>query len=151
MSHAYPLASSAADALDAPEQAARTRYDADRLADETQRVVGLETEWLTVEAAEVEAICAKAEASAGDGFVQRYENADGSPVLAVTYWRLVPQFAGMRSARPKKKAPAMPPEEKDHTDDLYFRHGRTRSRRRKPDPRQLDLFQSEDANEDVAD
>jgi hypothetical protein len=29
----------------------------------------------------------------------------------------------------------------DHTDDLYFRRGRTKSKRRKPvDPNQLDLF-----------
>jgi len=34
----------------------------------------------------------------------------------------------------------------DHTDDLYFRGGRTRKRRRAPrtDPRQLDLFTGPD-------
>ena len=53
----------------------------------------------------------------------------------------------------KRKAKAKKPEPEpaeaeapDHTDDLYFRRGRTKpSRRRYVDPRQLDLFrQSKD-------
>jgi len=148
MGHLYPLASSVDAALDAPAHAARTRYEADALAGE-HCVLALETEWLELD----DDTAAKAEAQArtgpGEGFVQRYENADGRPVLAVTYWKLA---ASSRPAtrKPDQDGPALsatpapmaasPPAsaQGDHTDDLYFRGGRTRKRRRAPrtDPRQ---------------
>ena len=135
MSHLYPLAVSAAEALASPEPAARTRYDAEALAD-GQAITGLETEWLTPDETEAAALETAADAALGAGFVQRYEDAAGAPVYAVTYWKLAPGPA---------KKPAPPPEtptEQDHTDELYFRRRPARRRRktRKPDPRQLDLF-----------
>ncbi|MEO0882756.1 MAG: hypothetical protein AAFY34_08460 [Pseudomonadota bacterium] len=139
MSHTYPLAASAVDALNAPEHAARTRHDAERLAGEEMRVISLETEWLTLDADNIGDLMERAETGVGDGFIQRYENADGSPVLAVTYWRLVPQLKGIGS----KKATAKPKSKReDHTDDLYFKKGRTKPRHRKGvHPQQLDLFE----------
>ncbi|MEM9669382.1 MAG: hypothetical protein AAF950_10695 [Pseudomonadota bacterium] len=138
MSHTYPLASSAEAALEATGEAARTRYEAERLAGEDMRVVSLETEWITLDAKALGGLLEKAESGVGEGFVQRYENADGTPVLAVTYWRLVPQLKGIgkqkTKAKPKKKV-------EDHTDDLYFKKGRTKRRRRGVHPLQLDLFE----------
>ncbi|MEM6411019.1 MAG: hypothetical protein AAF683_05745 [Pseudomonadota bacterium] len=140
MSHTYPLAVSAAAAMDTPEHAARTRHDAERLAGEEMRVISLETEWLTLETDSVDALTEKADAGVGEGFVQRYENADGTPVLAVTYWRLVPQLRGMGAKKPKAKPKS---KTEDHTDDLYFRKGRTKTRRRRGvHPQQLDLFET---------
>ncbi|MEO1476394.1 MAG: hypothetical protein AAFS13_08420 [Pseudomonadota bacterium] len=139
MSHTYPLASSAVAALESPDLAARTRYEAERLAGEDVRVVSLETEWLTLDVEGVRELMERAEVGVGEGFVQRYENADGTPVLAVTYWRLVPQLKGIGTK--KTKAKPKPPKG-DHTDDLYFKTGRTKTRRRRGvHPQQLDLFE----------
>lgn len=144
MSHLYPLATSAAEALTSPEPAARTRYEAETLA-EKANVSRLETEWITPAETEREAYEKTAEAGVGAGFVQRYEDAAGEPVYAVTYWKL-------ETTPKKRKAPktAKAPKTRtgDHTDELYFRSGRTKSTRRKRapkvDPRQLDLFPGPD-------
>lgn len=147
MSLAYPLALTAMDALKGAGKAARTRYDAEELS-EDRRVVSLETEWLKPDPDEVTALVKQAEAGEAKGFIQVYEDADGAPVLAVTYWKLGEPVARTakkaepeappKPARPEKK----PKADEDHTDDLYFRHGRTRKSRRKKhvDPRQMDLF-----------
>ena len=151
MSHLYPLAISAKAALETPEHAALTLAEAKRLAGATS-LLGLETEWITLDKAEVEAARTSVEASVGNEFVQYYENADNSPVLAVTYWKLCdenaveavsePEQAPVKTADP---APAPAPAEdhtEDHTDDLYFRSGRTKKRgtHKKFDPNQMDLF-----------
>ena len=139
MSHLYPLAVSAQAALEAPEHAALTRAEAERLAG-TCPVVALETEWLTLTPQEAEAARAAAEANIGHGFVQTYEDANGAPVLAVTYWKLADAKAILPDRKPVE--PVHSPDIEDHTDDLYFRSGRTkkRGRRKKIDPNQLDLF-----------
>ncbi|WP_300391503.1 hypothetical protein [Henriciella sp.] len=153
MSLAYPLARSADEALKGAAQAARTRHDAEALSGDTP-VLSLETEWLKPAAEEVDALIKQAESGEAKGFIQVYEDADEKPVLAVTYWKLGEPVAKKAS----KPAPAPKPEkpraktrkkektEEDHTDDLYFRHGRTRKSRRKKhvDPRQMDLFISPD-------
>lgn len=140
MSHAFPLARSAADALKAPGPAALTRHDADALAGD-EHVTGLETEWLTLSPAEAEVLLPVADVGVGDGFIQRYESADGAPVLAVTYWKLT----GSDVPEPAPEPAPQPETDDDHTDDLYFRVGRTkkRGRKRKVDPNQLDLFGGE--------
>lgn len=153
MSLAYPLARTAKDALDGASLAARTRYDAEELAEGTP-ILSLETEWLKPASAEIPALLKQAESGEAKGFIQTYEDADGKPVLAVTYWKL-----GKAPAKKKAEAQKAPPEpekpkpakkkspETDHTDDLYFRHGRTRPSRRSRkavDPRQMDLFMSPD-------
>lgn len=152
MSHLYPLAATATDALKGAEFAALTRSEATRLAD-GKALSGLETDWLTLRVSEAEAAIAASETGAGVGFIQRYENASGEAVLAVTYWKL----AGADGTAPERvldttletPTQAMPavqaedrPSEEDHTDDLYFRAGRTkpRGRTKKPDPNQMDLF-----------
>ncbi|MEL6324166.1 MAG: hypothetical protein AAFQ84_08055, partial [Pseudomonadota bacterium] len=79
----------------------------------------------------------RADEGVGDGFVQRYEDQAGAPVLAVTYWKL----ADGEVVRPPAPVPELERTVEDTTDDLYFKAGRTRKRRkRKIDPRQLDLF-----------
>ena len=151
MSLAYPLARTADDALTGATEAARTRYDAEALAGGTP-VLSLETEWLKPDADDVDALVKQAEAGEAKGFIQAYEDADGKPVLAVTYWKLGKPAAKTpaRAAMPEEGPAAAPgtpskPAE-DHTDDLYFRHNRgQKSRRRKHvDPRQMDLFISPD-------
>jgi len=136
MSHLYPLAFDARAALAGAEHAARSKSDAQRLcAIAGHHISHLETEWLTLTAPEIAKLDSAAEEGVSAGFVQRYENAEGATVLAVAYWKILPD-----SKTPEPPEPAPP--EADHTDDLYFRAGRTkkRRRRRKIDPNQLDLF-----------
>ena len=101
MSHAYPLAICASEAFTA-EHAARTRYEAEALSDGVA-IVALETEWLTPAPTEAQNMLTMADQANGKGFVQRYEDADGNPVLAVTYWKL------KSDAEPAAAAPAPPP------------------------------------------
>ena len=138
MSHAYPIAKTAKAALQAGQPVARTRYEAEAAA-EGLVIAALETEWLTPAASDLAAMLALVEASDGHGFVQRYEDAQGNTVLAVTYWKLAPP------SKTKPKSPPKPKAEADHTDDLYFRSGRTKKPKRKPivDPNQLDMFGAE--------
>lgn len=150
MSHSYPLAESAEDALTPDYPAARTRAEAERQAN-GREIVSLETEWLNVSDADAENMLARADATMGMGFVQRYEDAGGAPVLAVTYWKLGTELSSKSPAKPARKAPETVSEsesqKEDHTDDLYFRSGRTKPRRgRKPkiDPNQMDLFSAPD-------
>ena len=141
MGHLYPLAFDARAALDGAQHSARTRADAERLAGEAA-VERLETEWLSVSEDEAAAMLSRADAVAGDGFVQRYEDDEGRPVLAVSYWKV--SDAPLSKPLPPVVAPEPEPE---HTDDLYFRSGRTKTRKRRKryvDPRQLDLFTGPD-------
>ncbi|MEO1101942.1 MAG: hypothetical protein AAFW65_08865 [Pseudomonadota bacterium] len=144
MSHLYPLAASAAEALASPEPAARTRHEAEALAGEVT-IGALETEWISPGDDTPEISDDAAEAGVGAGFVQRYEDAAGAPVYAVTYWKLETASKKKKASRPAK-APAKKAE--DDTDELYFRSGRTKPRKKrrgpKIDPRQLDLFPGPD-------
>lgn len=149
MAHLYPLAETAAEALDPARPAARTRFDAERLANGTP-VEALHTDWIAAADLPEDATPAALSAARGAGFVQVYEDEAGAPVYAVTYWKLTGPVGEAPKPEPKPKPaprdkPAAPRE--DHTDDLYFREGRTRPprrRRRYVDPRQLDLFLSAD-------
>ena len=140
-SHAYPLATNLEDALKPDAKAARTRGMAEDMA-EGFLVDSLATDWLNVTEAEADAHlkAAESESVAAHGHLQRYEDNQGKPVLAVTWWKLVP--AKPSKGKPKKdKPPVQTPPPEDHTDDLYFRAGRTKPRRRRYiDPRQMDLF-----------
>lgn len=143
MSHLYPLAISAKDALNTPDHAALTRFEAQNLAGLTP-LIGLVTEWLTMSVQKGAEARAAAETGCGVGFVQYYENAAGEAVLAVTYWQLADPNAGLIGPEPdsQDEEPVSLPHEDDHTDDLYFRSGRTRKRgpRKAVDPNQMDLF-----------
>lgn len=143
MSHAYPLGKTARDALKSAKAAARTRYEAEDLADGVA-IAALETEWITPAAKDLARYLEQVEANPGQGFVQHYEDGSGNPVLAVTYWKLA---KAAKKPKPKPKPKPGPkqdaaPETGDHTDDLYFKSGRTKKSRRKQvvDPNQLDLF-----------
>lgn len=139
----YPIAPNARDALDA-ESGALTIAEARQLA---KRPVTLVTDWLRPQPAERAEVQAKADAGVARGFVQLYEDAKGRPVIAVSYWKPEPSAKGKgRKARHKAESEALPetiddPAE-DHTDDLYFAKpgARPKSRKRSPDPNQLDLF-----------
>ena len=137
MSHIYPLGKTAKDALKTAQAAARTRYEAEELADGAA-IAALETEWLTPAAKDLEKILAQAEDNPGHGFVQHYEDASGNTVLAITYWKLA---KAAKKPKPKPRATSESKAE-DHTDDLYFKSGRTKKSRRKAfvDPNQMDLF-----------
>lgn len=151
MSHLYPLAASADEALKHATLAALTRYEAEALA-EDREIVRLETEWISSAGDDVLSIMDAADAGPGQGFVQRYEDENGAPILAVTYWKL----GGERKAKSAQKVTEEPnpaETEEDHTDDLYFRSGRTkparkRSRKKYVDPRQIDMFPLETDSED---
>ena len=82
----------------------------------------------------------QADQNPGHGFVQHYEDGKGNTVLAVTYWKLAKT---PKKPKPKPRPVAAPdPNAEDHTDDLYFKSGRTKKsrRRRHVDPNQMDLF-----------
>jgi len=139
MSHAYPLGKTARDALKNAQAAARTRYEAEELS-ERVAIASLETEWITPPTKDLEKILEQAEQNPGQGFVQYYEDGSGNTVLAVTYWKLA-----KTPKKPKPKPRPIPdpdPNPEDHTDDLYFKSGRTKKSRKKRfvDPNQMDLF-----------
>ena len=136
MSHAYPLARNARDAVTKAQSAARSRAEAVSAA-KSETVTGLETEWLTLEPDEADDMLEQAAAGPAHGFLQRYEDASGNLVLAVTYWKLAPATI----IEPIPITPPAAPVE-DDTDDLYFRSSTSRTRRKaKPvDPNQLDMF-----------
>lgn len=152
MSHLYPLAETALEALAADRPAMRTRAEAERRAGAAE-VVKLQTDWLSASDIDDETKARLATAGLSQGFVQTYEDEKGEPVYAVTYWQIdrpldaSPPPAAPPPAKPAKPKPkAKPKGEEDHTDDLYFRGGRTRKRKRRVhvDPRQMDLFVSPD-------
>ena len=138
MSHAYPLGKTLDAALSKVAPAARTRAEAEALAGKL-KVIALTTDWLTVSEEAAEAMFAPTDALA-HGHLQRYEDEKGNPVVAVTWWKLATEAAAPeKPVKPRPERSAAEPA--DHTDDLYFRRGRTKpSRRRYVDPRQLDLF-----------
>lgn len=155
MSHLYPLAETALQALTEDRPAVRTRHEAERKAGLAE-VVKLQTDWLTAEDMDAEILAGRADGPGlSQGFVQTYEDEHGQPVYAVTYWKLDRALDSLPSAAPqkpatkaKKKAKAKTKSKEDHTDDLYFRGGRTRKRKRRAhaDPRQLDLFMTPDTS-----
>jgi hypothetical protein len=140
----FPIAATARAALDA-EGGARTVAEARELA---RGPVTLVSEWLRPKPAEREDVQGKAEAGIARGFVQLYEDAKGSPVIAVTFWK--PQAAARTKTRKQKAGEAARRESgtvlQDDTDDLYFtRPGAKRKKRqRAADPNQLDLFAGPD-------
>ena len=133
MSHSYPLAATALDALSADAKVARTRYEAEAAADGLV-VSSLETEWLTPSADDLASVLEQAAQSPAHGFVQNYEDAAGNTVLAVTYWKL----AKTKAKKPKR---ALRPEG-DHTDDLYFKRAPKKRKGKPVDPNQLDMFRA---------
>jgi hypothetical protein len=144
MSHAFPIATRVEDALKPGVKAARTRSDAEALAPGF-RIESLATDWLNVTEAEAEAYLTSQNDEAGaHGHLQKYEDNEGKPVLAVTWWKLVDSAAvKAKPAAPRKKPATEKPPVEDHTDDLYFRSGRTKPRRKRYlDPRQMDLFKT---------
>ncbi|PKP80933.1 MAG: hypothetical protein CVT79_13025 [Alphaproteobacteria bacterium HGW-Alphaproteobacteria-18] len=140
MSLAYPVARSLEDALKPDAPTARSRRGAISQASGLA-LEGLETSWLHLPEAEADALFKALGPDGAAGHLQRYEDTSGHTVVAVSWWKLVDP----NNVRPPEKRafePAPPPPlTDDHTDDLYFRHGRTKTRRKKPtDPNQLDLF-----------
>ncbi|MFT3722612.1 MAG: hypothetical protein QM773_03410 [Hyphomonadaceae bacterium] len=130
----YPIASTARSALDA-EGGARTIAEARELA---KGPVELVSDWLRPQPNEREEIQGKAEAGVARGFVQLYEDKQGRPVIAVSFWKPV---TGVKT-KPRKAKPEKPKAAEDYTDDLYFEKKKGASKRKKKsaDPNQLDLF-----------
>lgn len=144
MSLAYPIARSLEEAIAPGVRTARTRSEAVGLSPGF-RVEGLETGWLHLSEDEARKLLAAQGADGPAGHIQHYEDTSGHVVIAVSWWLI----ADPKSPPRPKQAPPAPAETEtatpetgnDHTDDLYFRRGRTKTKRRKPvDPNQLDLF-----------
>ncbi|KCZ54259.1 hypothetical protein HY29_15115 [Hyphomonas beringensis] len=140
----FPIAKTLQDALKPDAQAARTRAQAEAIA-EGEVIQELAVDWLNVTEEEATAYfqAANSEETPAQGYLQRYEDNEGKPVLAVTWWKIAdPKALKAKAKKAVKEKPATeePPVE-DHTDDLYFRSGRTKPRRKRYiDPRQMDLF-----------
>lgn len=144
MSLAYPIARSLEEATQPGVKTARSLSEAVSLSP-GYRVERLETGWLHLPEAEAIALLAAQGADGPAGHLQRYEDTSGHVVIAVSWWLI----ADPKSPPKPRPAPPPPPEtaspsaESDHTDDLYFRRGRTKTKRRKAsDPNQLDLFKT---------
>lgn len=145
MSLAYPIARSLEEATQPGARFARTQREAATLSPGF-RIDGLETSWLHLTEADAAALIAAQSAEGPAGHVQRYEDTSGHVVVAISWWKLLAPGEKPAAAKPSPSEVAMPPaplppEKPDHTDDLYFRRGRTKVRRKKAhDPNQLDLF-----------
>lgn len=143
MSHSYPLAKTAKAALAIGLISARTRAEAEALAPDFL-IDSLQTDWLPMSEKDAEALFNRKDEETAIGFLQRYEDEKGGPVVAVTYWKLAAKPKAKSKKPPEKPAlkPVIRPEKTsgDHTDDLYFRRGRTKPSRKKFDPNQMDLF-----------
>lgn len=141
MSQAFPIADRLEDALAKDAPVARTLADAARVAG-GRRVCGLETSWLHLASEDADRLFESGEPDGAHGHIQRYEDTAGHVVVAVSWWKLTdPGAAGQVASAPPESAPKSIGS--DHTDDLYFRRGRTKPKRRKvADPNQLDLFAS---------
>lgn len=136
MSLAYPIAQSLEEATRPGVRFARSAREAATLSPGF-RVEGLETSWLHLTEAEARALVSAQGAEGPAGHLQQYEDTSGHVVVAVSWWKIA---APTTPAKAPDPAPPQP-RSGDHTDDLYFRRGRTKTRRRKPvDPNQLDLF-----------
>ncbi|MFN4023506.1 MAG: hypothetical protein ACK4MQ_01625 [Hyphomonas sp.] len=140
MSLAYPVARTLEEAITPGAKAARSRREAAALSTGLA-VEGLETSWLHLAPDQADALFQSLGAEGAAGHIQRYEDTSGHAVVAVSWWKVVdPAAARAPAVRPFEPARPSPLQE-DHTDDLYFRRGRTKNRRKKPaDPNQLDLF-----------
>lgn len=136
MSLAYPIARTLEDAVTAGVKVARSLREAADLSPGFV-VTGLETSWLHLPDDEANALFSRLGADGAAGHLQRYEDNSGHAVIAVSWWKLVDPNEAPPVSQPPPAAATRP----DHTDDLYFRRGRTKPRKRKPaDPNQLDLF-----------
>ncbi len=127
----YPIAASAMDALTAPLGHERTQAAARRVAEGEVR---FETEWLRPGPERAEELQSSIQAALSNGSAQIYESEKGRPVIALKFWRIVSEAETILSQ------PAEAPKKEEHTDDLYFRRGRTKARKKPIDPNQLDLF-----------
>jgi len=137
MSLAYPIARTLEDAVAPGAKVARSMREAAALSPGFV-ITGLETSWLHLPEEEANALFSKLGADGAAGHLQRYEDNSGHVVIAVSWWKRVDPNAAPPDPEPRAQTPEADP---DHTDDLYFRRGRTKVRRRKPaDPNQLDLF-----------
>ena len=145
MSHSYPLASDARAALGSDSDGARTREEARNLL-KGRRLVGLKSDWVTLSTVESADAAKWIERGVDQGYIQRYEDAAGNIVLAITFWAVAEDVSGAADVADPPKSGEKPDKETrrpdDHTDDLYFRAGRTKTRKRKhwADPNQMDLF-----------
>jgi len=144
MSLAYPIALSLEEAIAPGVRTARTLSEAVGFSPGF-RVEGLETGWLHLPEDQARALLSSQGADGPAGHIQQYEDTSGHIVIAVSWWLIADPKSPPR-LKPALTAPAEPETPasetgSDHTDDLYFRRGRTKTKRRKPvDPNQLDLF-----------
>ncbi|MAT33732.1 MAG: hypothetical protein CMK06_01080 [Ponticaulis sp.] len=130
----YPIAASAMDALTAPLGHERTQAAARRVAGGDVR---FETEWMRPGPERAEELQSSIQAALSIGAAQIYESEKGRPVIALKFWRVLSEAEVILSQ------PVETPKKEEHTDDLYFRRGRTKARKKPVDPNQLDLFPQE--------
>lgn len=150
MSLTYPIASTAMDALLNPVGSERTLTAAKATAG---RAVVFETEWLRPGPEREEELAGAVQTAITSGAVQVYESEKGRPIIALKFWRILSDEELKPKPAPKPDTEAEAAEKKkDHTDDLYFRRGRTKPRKKIIDPNQMDLFvPPEDTQADKAD
>lgn len=102
--------------------------------------VTFETEWIRPGPERDQELAPHIQRERANGSAQIYESDKGRPIIALNYWRVLTEaeqvFAGPTRPDPERKR-------NDHTDDLYFRRGRTKLKKKMVDPNQLDMFPEE--------
>lgn len=135
MTLSYPIARNALEALSDPVGHERTEAAALRSAGVE---VKFDTEWLRPTEDQADELAGAVQSGVMSGAIQLYEGEKGQPVLAVSYWRVVSEAEKILDQPDLSKTPG---KKEDHADDLYFRHGRTRKKKKDVvDPNQMDLF-----------
>ncbi|MAK60021.1 MAG: hypothetical protein CMK09_03485 [Ponticaulis sp.] len=142
MTLAYPIANSAMQALTEPLGHERTQAAARKAA---AGPVTFETEWLRPGPERQEDLQPYVQSAVAMGAAQIYETEKGRPVIALNYWRVMTE-AEQVFDQPVATDPARKRE--DHTDNLYFRRGRTKPKKKPVDPNQLDLFGADPTSSD---
>jgi len=146
MGLSYPIAKNADAALRVDEtQILPTKSHAEALCGSR---VTLTTEWVTLASNTSETFSSLADKAKGYGYAQIYENKDGDPVWAITFWKIISTAEAKAEDLKEEEEQAARAEE--NTDDIYFtrpdkrreRFGRAihKPRVKKPDPRQMNLF-----------
>ncbi len=147
MSHVFPLATTAEEALKDSSPKVRTKREANDQKKAEYTLQGLVHDWIRLPQEDDSELKKLAEKGRDIGFVQSYEDAETAEIVyAVTYWKLMLEAI---EVPPTKTAPTeLPkPESKKPSNPPITTRNPKKTKKRKPvkrDGRQLELFSGPD-------
>lgn len=147
MSHLFPLATSAENALQESVPKARTEREARDLGEEDCVLYGLVHDWIRFARDDQSKMREQAEKGRDRGFVQSYEDANtGEIVYAITYWQI--SKGNNADVRQKKVANESPESHVPKPRNLAIPNPKPRRTKKRKTPqgdgRQLNLFSGPD-------